>query len=99
MSFGLCSNLKDYISRTSFFTTANAATYDTFSAIGSCNNLNADGFKGIWATPSKADWLRIICSEYVTLWKMALKARAIDGNTITKAILLEGKMEDHLQHS
>ncbi|KAH3794686.1 hypothetical protein DPMN_148224 [Dreissena polymorpha] len=76
--------LEENISRTGFVATANAVTTDKYQAYGAFNNLNPDGSNGSWATPAKKGWLQIKCPEPVTIWKVALKARAIDGKNITE---------------
>ncbi|KAH3735851.1 hypothetical protein DPMN_042409 [Dreissena polymorpha] len=76
--------LEENISRTGFVTTASAVTTGNFRAYGAFNSLNADGSNGSWATPAKKGWLQIKCPEAVTIWRVALKARAIDGKNITE---------------
>ncbi|KAH3890572.1 hypothetical protein DPMN_014657 [Dreissena polymorpha] len=76
--------LEENISRTGFVATASAVTTDKFQAYGAFNSLNADGSNGSWATPAKKGWLQIKCPEPVTIWKVALKAKAIDGKNITE---------------
>jgi len=76
--------LEENISRTGFVTTASAVTTGNFQAYGAFNSLNADGSNGSWATPAKKGWLQIKCPEAVTIWRVALKARAIDGKNITE---------------
>ncbi|KAH3800788.1 hypothetical protein DPMN_154431 [Dreissena polymorpha] len=76
--------LEENISRTGFVATASAATPGDFQAYGAFNSLNAEKSNGSWATPAKKGWLQIKCPEAVTIWRVALKARAIDGKNITE---------------
>ncbi|KAH3826339.1 hypothetical protein DPMN_128239 [Dreissena polymorpha] len=76
--------LEKNISRTGFVATASAVTTGDFQAYYAFNNLNVDGSNGGWATPAKKGWLQIKCPEAVTIWRVALKARAIDGKNITE---------------
>ncbi|KAH3779830.1 hypothetical protein DPMN_157638 [Dreissena polymorpha] len=75
--------LEENISRTGFVTTTSSVTDDKFRAYDAFNSLNDDGSNGSWATPSKTGWVQIKCPEPVTIWRVALKARAIDGKNIT----------------
>ncbi|KAH3697557.1 hypothetical protein DPMN_085060 [Dreissena polymorpha] len=76
--------LEENISRTGFVATASAVTTEKCQAYGAFNSLNAEGSYGSWATPAKKGWLQIKCPEAVTIWRVALKARAIDGKNITE---------------
>ncbi|KAH3847357.1 hypothetical protein DPMN_089677 [Dreissena polymorpha] len=76
--------LEENISRTGFVTTASAVTTGDFKAYGAFNSLNDEGSNGSWATPAKKGWLQIKCPEAVTIWRVALKTRAIDGKNITE---------------
>ncbi|KAH3799780.1 hypothetical protein DPMN_153396 [Dreissena polymorpha] len=91
---GNVSILEENISRTGFWATSSAVTTDKFRAYGAFNNLNDDGSNGSWATPSKKGWLQIKCPEPVIIWRVALKARAIDGKNISECSIsgsIDGK--------
>ena len=54
---------------------------------GAFNNLNADGANGSWSAHhfeenTSSKWLQIRCPEPVKIWKVTLKATAIDNNDI-----------------
>ncbi|KAH3699601.1 hypothetical protein DPMN_074559 [Dreissena polymorpha] len=76
--------LEENISRTGFVATASAATPGDFQAYRAFNSLNDKGSNEGWVTPAKKGWLQIKCPEAVTIWRVALKARAIDGKNITE---------------
>ncbi|KAH3781986.1 hypothetical protein DPMN_159897 [Dreissena polymorpha] len=85
--------LEENISRSGFVATASAVTDNRIRAYGAFNSLNADASNGSWATPAKKGWLQIKCPRAVIIWRVALNARAINGNNITAWEFSESNVE------
>jgi hypothetical protein len=75
--------LEANISRLGFSASASGVSNPRHQPFGAFNNLNADGANGSWVTPNTTGWLQIKCPERVKIWRIALKARKIDGRDIT----------------
>ena len=70
--------LESHISCLGFSASANASSSPRYQPFNAFNNLNDS-----WVRPSTSGWLQIKCPEQVKIWRVALKARQIDGRDIT----------------
>ena len=70
--------LESNISCLGFSASANASSSPRYQPFNAFNNLNDS-----WVRPSTSGWLQIKCPEQVKIWRVALKARQIDGRDIT----------------
>ena len=78
--------LEANVSRLGFVASASSTlngTNSTYKPYGAFNNLNADGANGSWVSSTTTGWLQIKCTEAVTIWRVALKARNIAESNIT----------------